>query len=61
MVNGWEMSKWIKTICKSHVKIFSGATAACIEENMRRFLQMHVDHLILHVRTDNLASSTSST
>ena len=51
------MSNRIKTICKIYVKTFSGATTTCIEDYMKPSLWMSPDQFILHIGTNDLASS----
>ena len=59
-LNGWEMSKRIKTNRKIHVKTFAGATTTCVEDYTKPPLRMFPDHFILHIGTGDLTSSKSS-
>ena len=59
-LNGWKMSKKIKTNCKVSVNKFSGATTTCMEDYMKSSLRLTPNHFVLHIGTNNLASSKSS-
>ena len=59
-LNGWEMSKKVKSDCKIFVKHFSGATTNCMEDYMKPSLRKDPNHIILHVGTNDLILDSTS-
>ena len=52
-LNGWEMSKKVKSNCKIFVKHFSGTITSCMEDYIKPSLQKEPNHIILHVKGEN--------
>ena len=59
-LNGWEISKKIKSDCEIFVKHFSGTTTNSMEDYMKRFLWKDPNHIILHVGTNDLIIDRTS-
>ena len=54
-VNGCEMSKNLEN-CKVYAKSFSRSKVRCMKDHMKPSMREKPDHIILHVRTNNLNS-----
>ena len=53
-LNGWEMSKKVKSDCKIFVKHFSGATTNCMEDYTKPSLRKDSNNTIVHVGKNDL-------
>ena len=60
LLDGLEMAKRIQSDWKIYVKIFSDATASCVEGYMKPSLRNTGDHFILHFEMKNLSSEKFS-
>ena len=59
-LNGWKMSKKVKSDYNIFVKHFLGATTSCMEVYMKLSLRKDPNHVILHVATNDLILERTS-
>ena len=59
-LNGWEMTKKVKNDWKIFVKYFSDATTNYMEDYIKPSLRKDLNHIILHVGTNNLILGRTS-
>ena len=58
-VNGWEISRKVRSDCKVYVKHLSGAKAKCMKGNIKPSLRENPAHFILRVDTNDLCLGRS--